>query len=232
MTIQFMKYEPLFMKARCGNKESLDQLIHDTEIENRREAKAFMMLVYWYGIVVEKDEAKSLSIGEEIVPWLMSLKENDMYDSQEIAILNYLKGFLYDFGVHVGTKSQQAFRYYKLSADAGNAMGQNNVGYCYASGEGVERNQELGFKYFKLSADQGHMSAQAAVGYCYQTGKGVEINLDEAFRYYMLSANQGDTDALYSVGCCYHNGQGVEKNLKEAFRYFKLSADKLLVGAQ
>jgi hypothetical protein len=48
-----------------------------------------------------------------------------------------------------------------LSADQGNADGQNGYGNCLQHGHGIAQNSAMAVEYYKLSADQGNPHGQA-----------------------------------------------------------------------
>jgi TPR repeat protein len=68
-----------------------------------------------------------------------------------------------------------AIRYFKLSADQGNADGQSSYGLCLVSGIGVPMDKSLGAHYLRLSADQGHPDDQVIYG-MYLNGEGDPMN--------------------------------------------------------
>jgi TPR repeat protein len=82
----------------------------------------------------------------------------------------------------------EAVKYYRLSADQGNADGQWRYGFCLESGKGVGIDLAEAVEYYRLSADQGNADGQWHYGFCLESGKGVEIDLAEAVKYYRLSA--------------------------------------------
>ena len=82
-------------------------------------------------------------------------------------------------------------RWYRLSADQGNASAQNNLGVMYDNGEGVLKDDAEAVRWYRLSADQGNASAQYNLGVSYANGEGVLKDDAEAVRWYRLSADQG-----------------------------------------
>jgi TPR repeat protein len=137
------------------------------------------------------------------------------------------KVYHYDMGITSITLDLfEAFKYYKLAADQGNASAKFNLGICYDKGDGVDIDCNEAFKYYKLAADQGNSSAQFNLGVCYENGDGVDINMNEAFKYYKLAADQGSSSAQFNLGFCFVNGDGVDIDLNEAFKYYKLAAEQ------
>ena len=122
--------------------------------------------------------------------------------------------------------AEEAFKWFKLSAEQGDSIGQFNLGRRYMYGWGVEKNKTEAIKWYKLSAEQGNSEAQKKLGKCYMYGWGVEENETEAVKWYELSAEQGDSEAQNELGFCYRCGYKVEKNESEAFKWYKLSAEQ------
>ncbi len=123
-------------------------------------------------------------------------------------------------------ETDKAFKYYKLSANQGDADAQCDLGGCYWNK--FVKNQDhfyldKAFKYWKLAANQGHLGALEELGYCYQSGNGCLINLPKAFECYKKLADLGG-DATF-VANCYKDGKGVSVNFEEALKYFKIDSD-------
>ncbi|KAJ3293541.1 hypothetical protein HDU79_000242 [Rhizoclosmatium sp. JEL0117] len=73
-----------------------------------------------------------------------------------------------------------AAKYFRASAEKGNAMAQYRFGLCYYKGRGVKKDLLDAFKWFHMSATQGNDSAQYWLGMCYYNGHGVQKDLKEA----------------------------------------------------
>jgi uncharacterized protein YegL len=84
----------------------------------------------------------------------------------------------------------RAAEYYRLSAEQGDASGQNNFGICLQHGFGVEKDLVRAAEYYLLSAEQRNASGQNNFGISLQHGFGVEKNFVRAAEYYRLSAAQ------------------------------------------
>jgi TPR repeat protein len=90
----------------------------------------------------------------------------------------------------------EAVRQFRMAADQGNAIGQNNLGLSYLLGEGVPQNDAEAVRWFRMAADQGDALAQSILGAMYADGRGVPQNYAEAYKWYALSAAQGNADAV------------------------------------
>eukprot|EP01125_Pyxidicula_operculata_P003814 TRINITY_DN1520_c0_g2_i4.p1 TRINITY_DN1520_c0_g2~~TRINITY_DN1520_c0_g2_i4.p1 ORF type:complete len:1366 (-),score=368.16 TRINITY_DN1520_c0_g2_i4:89-3664(-) len=141
---------------------------------------------------------------------------------------------------------KSAFKYFKLSADAGNAESQFYVGKMYEKGTGtkiIDYNNAV--KYYQMAADQNESQAMYQLAIIFEEGRGVTGHSDEKFigmvqpdhelslKYYKLSSNLGNMNALYWLGVIYEEGlNGVECDVIEASKYYQLSANLGHSGAQ
>jgi Sel1 repeat len=92
-------------------------------------------------------------------------------------------------------------RLYKLSADQGNAGGQNSLGFFYQTGRGgLAKDDREAARLYKLAATRGSAGA-TSLGFFYETGRGGLAQDDrEAARLYKFAADQGNAGAQASLG--------------------------------
>ncbi|MFI3206576.1 MAG: tetratricopeptide repeat protein, partial [Clostridia bacterium] len=115
----------------------------------------------------------------------------------------------------------EAFKWFKRSAEQENAFAQYYLGICYEYDRGVEGNLSESFKWYKKSAEQGHAIAQYKLGGCYKNGQAVEKNQNEAFKWYKKSAEQGHATAQYNLGVFYHKGYCIPQNYNRAIEWYR-----------
>ena len=127
---------------------------------------------------------------------------------------------------------QQAFVYYKQSAEHGYAAAQYMFGYCYYEGKGVDQDNKQAVAWYRKAAEQGYAYAQYMLGYCYYAGKGVEQDYKQAVAWYRKAAEQGNARAQCNLGVCYKYGQGVEQDYKQAVEWYRKAADQGDADAQ
>ena len=145
----------------------------------------------------------------------------------------------------VDPDEEEAFRWFRLSADQGNATVQCSLGLMYERGIGVDQDHEArpprvlipedheeALRWFHMSADQGNAHAQCILGRKYEWGIGVDQDHEKAFRWFRLSADQGNPYAECNLGLMYEHGIGVDQDHEEAVRWFRLSADQGNATAQ
>ena len=66
---------------------------------------------------------------------------------------------MYANGEGVAEDDAEAVRWYRLAADQGLAIAQNNLGWMYDNGEGVAEDDAEAVRWYRLAADQGHADA-------------------------------------------------------------------------
>ena len=90
-----------------------------------------------------------------------------------------------------------AVKWLRVSAAAGNAEAQNDLGYCLHEGLGVSKDRRHAFRWYLLGAKQGGLRAQFNVGLCYRDGDGVKASKPESPR--MASGRRLAADMLRRV---------------------------------
>ena len=84
----------------------------------------------------------------------------------------------------VKTDEKKAVQLFRMAANRGHAMGQQNLA-THLREIGCE---EEAFRYYKLAAEQGLATATTDLGNCYEFGVGVAQDLDEALRLHTRAA--------------------------------------------
>jgi TPR repeat protein len=138
---------------------------------------------------------------------------------------NYL-GRMYLSGFGVTQDYYESVRWYRKSADQGDAKGLNNLGAAYQSGRGLAQDYYESVRLYRKSADQGNAKGQLLLGLMYENGRGVTQDYYESVRWYRKSADQGDALAQYNLGLMYANGRGVTQDYYESVRWYRKSADQ------
>lgn len=82
---------------------------------------------------------------------------------------------------------EEAFKWYRKSAEQGFAEAQGRLGLCYSKGRGVLKNPEEAVKWYRKSAEQGLAEAQCNLGLCYANGDGVLKDTVEAYAYFNIA---------------------------------------------
>jgi TPR repeat protein len=109
--------------------------------------KNFKEAVKWYLLANAEDILIRLT-EEELAPIVKEAKQGDTNSIWYIAEIYYIQG-----------KYSEAFKFYTILAQQGNAEAQYSIGYMYAIGEGIQKNEEASLKWLKLCAKQGRQDA-------------------------------------------------------------------------
>ena len=70
---------------------------------------------------------------------------------------------MYDEGEGVTQDDQEAVRWYRVSAEQGNADAQNNLAVMYRKGSGVIQDYEKAVEWYRSSAEQGNVEAASSL---------------------------------------------------------------------
>lgn len=156
---------------------------------------------------------------------------------------DYDKGF----SAEMAKNYTEALKWYRLSADKGNAQGMYGLGVAYYKGQGIAKNEAEGIAWLQKAAEKGDKWAPAFLKNINQqiptntvaktTDNGDEEhkkghgayqaqNYTEAFSWYKKAADKGNVIAIYNIAVMYANGNGVTQNYTEAMNLYKKAADK------
>ena len=69
-------------------------------------------------------------------------------------------GLMYQKGRGVPTDYTEAVKWYRMAADQGLAVAQNNLGAMYELGRGVPKDEVAALRWYTKAADQGDQSAK------------------------------------------------------------------------
>eukprot|EP00729_Bicosta_minor_P030349 gene30349-biopygen21623 len=106
---------------------------------------------------------------------------------------------MYRNGKGVEQDHVEAAKWFRKSAEAGNADGQHSFGVLYYKGEGVEQSYVEAAKWFRMAAEAGHAKGQWNLGAMYGSGDGVGQDFSKAVRWLQLAGAQGITVALTTL---------------------------------
>jgi len=128
------------------------------------------------------------------------------------------------YGKDVPQDYNEAMKWYRLSAEQGDAESQYFLGVMYDLGQGVLPDYKEALKWYRLSAAQGDANGQWSLGTMYLDGQGVLQDYKEALKWYRLSAEQGAANGQWSLGAMYLDGQGVAQDFVVAYMWFNIAA--------
>ena len=125
-----------------------------------------------------------------------------------------------------GVDYDLCYKYYKMAADQGYALGENNVGFCYEKGYGVKQDFIKAVQWYEKAADKGNGLAAANAAHMYMAELGVAFDQIKVVKYTKMGAADGITQCMYNLGAFYLHGKYVERDVEKAQYYIELAAEK------
>jgi TPR repeat protein len=150
-----------------------------------------------------------------------NLLEKSIKDNCALSQYKLAKFYIYE-----KQNYNQAFYWYKKSAEQGHNEAQYKVADCYALGKGVDYNIQEALFWCIKAALKNHKMAQFQLGRLYEEGKTGTINIPNAIMWYTKSADQGFRDAQYYLGKLYEEGKLGLPNKVKAYELYRLSAEQ------
>lgn len=123
-------------------------------------------------------------------------------------------------------KFDEAFKWFQLAAEGGNADGAYRLGHMLATGLGRPKDAVAAAKWYRVAAERGHAVAQVSLGKASEIGSGVPQDFAEALKWYRLSADQKYAAGQNNLAAMYSTGRGVARDPAEAVRLYRLVADQ------
>ena len=96
---------------------------------------------------------KDSKTGVRVLEEELKKAEQGNADAQFNIALRYEKGCGFE------QNTNEAVKWYKLSAENGCAKAQNNLGTMYFNGEGIKQDYSEAVKWYKLAAEHGNSDA-------------------------------------------------------------------------
>jgi TPR repeat protein len=144
-------------------------------------------------------------------------------------------GHLYEDPYAKNKDFKEAFRWFLLAAQGGQAMAQQRVANAYEWGRGVDRNPQEAQRWYSIFRqtllrqcdDPKRQSGlpERELGEVYARGLGVPKNDVEAFSWYSKSADKGNVWGFYEVGDFYASGRGVPRDVSKATSWLQKAKD-------
>lgn len=131
-------------------------------------------------------------------------------------------GWMYEHGEGVERDLEQAARWYRPAAEAGNAMARSGLGYLYYMGAGpLERDSVQGASLIASAADQDEPRALSNWGAILQA-RGDEA---QAVEFFQRSADHGHMRGIRNLAWAHYQGRGTPQDYGKARRWFEQAAE-------
>lgn len=131
-------------------------------------------------------------------------------------------GWIYRDGKALGGDYEEAVKWLRKAAEAGQGEAMFLLASRYANGQGVERDYDEALKWYKKAVHEGMSGAMVALGAMYGQGRGVTYDPHVAINYFARAAEHDDADGyfnlgfMYLVGDAHHDPEQAVKLLEKA----------------
>jgi len=119
---------------------------------------------------------------------------------------------------------QLAAQLWQLSATAGSAAAQDNLGRMYEFGQGVGQDYAKALALFQAAAQQGVSQAWVDLGVMYALGRGVQKDDAHATDCYRKAAELGNQFGQHNLANQYKIGVGVAQDYDQALFWYQQAA--------
>lgn len=197
----------------------------DGQIEDEQEEEELtstppnlwrQVMAYREAKAVLYDNDSSWSEKEEAVHTLKLLWD------EGLTVAAHQLGKCYRDGLGMIPDDEQAERWFRLSAEAGNDYSQYALGKLFQE---QGRISETVVWYEQASA-QGNQYANYRLGKLYLTGKEIPRDAAEVVRHLTASAEAGNQYAQYTLGKLYLMGQDIPQDREQALHWLTQSAEQ------
>jgi TPR repeat protein len=133
----------------------------------------------------------------------------------------------YEYGrvLQKAERYEEARKAYKIAADAGSAIAENNLGNLLRDGSGGPKDLVGATRLFRKSAEADDTWGIVHYADALSDGRGIEKNEAEAVRLYRKAADRGNSTAFTDLAYMLANGFGVTQDYAEALRLLRKAAD-------
>lgn len=192
-------------------------------MEDEREDEAVTQQGLWEQVIVYQeakavlyDEDASWTEQEETVRTLERLWD------EGLTVAAHQLGKCYRDGLGVIPDEEQAERWFRLSAQAGNDYSQ------YALGKLLQEQGRIqgALRWYVQASAQSNQYANYRLGKLDFTGKAVPKDVEKAVRHLTASAKAGNQYAQYTLGKLYLMGRDVPQDREEALYWLTQAAEQ------
>ncbi|MBQ7528644.1 sel1 repeat family protein [bacterium] len=146
--------------------------------------------IYYYGLGVDMDRFSALK-------WYKEAAKNGYVTPS--SAFNIAECYFSGCGMARNRNYEEAFKWYRISANKGHAEAQYQLGFLYKNGEGTAKDEAEGFRWWLKAAEQGFTNAQYDVGIAYINGYGVSKNRAEGIKWLQKAATKNHKAAIETL---------------------------------
>ena len=156
----------------------------------------------------------------------------------------YMLGTYNSQGKGVAQNLSEAYKWFKIAAEADHREAQFELGICYNEGKGIKKDCKKAITYFTNAAKKNYIEAIYQLGLNHWNGQGVVKDLKLAGQFFLLAKEEGHELAKkkfddwwenapgkeegqipYYLGLRYFKGDYIEKNIEKALQFLIQAAE-------
>jgi len=135
--------------------------------------------------------------------------------------LQYILGYIYQYGQGVKEDEKKAEEWYTKSAISGNSRAMVALAKLYRR-QNTTGALSKAFSWLNRAAKKDEPYSWFELGILYEKGLGVFQDYKKAFSSYQKAADKGVLNAHMKLGLFYQNGIGTEKNIRMALEHYTI----------
>ena len=211
---------------KWGKEYLLDEYFHDPEkayaFFEKSASNGNKFAMYQLGKMYMKGYEKS-GISKDIMKASHWFEESSKLNNHWA---DYMLGKIYGQEEAV-YDIEKSLKYYKKSAEQGNAAAMHQLGYMLYFGNGADIDKEKGIYWLDRAAQENNVYAQYLLGDIYSNGSDENYAPSKAVHMYEKAAAQGNEMAMLKQGQIYIHGLCGEEKISEGEQLLELSLKKI-----
>lgn len=129
-------------------------------------------------------------------------------------------------GVGMPKNPSEAFHWFEMSANHGNASAMSNLAGLYFKGVGTSQDYPRAFEWYTKAASKEYIPAMYLLGSMYFLGLGTARDYQLAAYWTRKAAEQGFADAQNNLAVLYGEGKGLPKDHLKAIEWLRKAANQ------
>lgn len=146
----------------------------------------------------------------ELLEYIIKAKDGELEDGI------YYYGLIHAYGIGVKKSNEEAFKYFKISAEKGCEKAIIKIASWYKHGVYVKANPYEAINWYKKSAEKFNSEALASIVEIYEKGIGIEADYKRAFEGAKLLREASVVDGNLKLAYYYLEGIGTKINIPKA----------------
>ena len=115
---------------------------------------------------------------------------------------------------------------FRIAAERGHPIAQNNLGEMLMEGRGIARDDAQAVEWYRRAAEQGNAFGQFNLGLMLMEGRGIARDDAQAVQWFRRAAEQGYAFGQANLGFMLMEGRGIARDDAQAVQWFRRAAEQ------